>query len=112
MLKSKQKQLKLLGKGNRPQEASSLTPEEIDVLFEKKRFWWKLSESSYQHSLVQQLPALWLMRCKEQRDLNWGDIVLKADSSGKQYLEYSTERQTKTRAGDNPLNRRTVKPRM
>ena len=38
MLKSKQKQLKLLGKGNRPQEASSLTPEEIDVLFEKKQF--------------------------------------------------------------------------
>ena len=38
VLKSKQKQLKRLGKGNKPQEASSLTPEEIDVLFEKKQF--------------------------------------------------------------------------
>ena len=34
-LKSKQKQLKRLGKGNKPQEASSLSEEKIDTLFEK-----------------------------------------------------------------------------
>ena len=64
--------------------------------------------------------ALWFNNClhfglrggKEQRDLKWGDIVLKSDFSGKEYLEYCTERQTKTRPGDNPSNRRTVKPRM
>ena len=36
---------------------------------------------------------------KEQRDLKWGDITLKIDYRGKKYLEYSTERQTKTRPG-------------
>ena len=64
--------------------------------------------------------TLWFNNClhfglrggKEQRDLKWGDIVLKVDSAGKQYLEYSTERQTKTRPGDNPSNTRTVKPRL
>ena len=32
VLKSKQKQLKRVGKGNKPQEASPLTKEEIDIL--------------------------------------------------------------------------------
>ncbi|CAH3144746.1 unnamed protein product, partial [Porites lobata] len=35
-LKSKQKHLKRLGKGNKPNEASSLSPEERDILFERK----------------------------------------------------------------------------
>lgn len=38
--------------------------------------------------------------------------MLKTDSSGKEYLEYYTERQTKTRSGDNPLKTRPLKPRM
>ena len=38
--------------------------------------------------------------------------MLKTDGSDKEYLEYSTERQTKTRSGDNPHNIRPVKPRM
>ena len=88
MLKSKQKQLKRLGKGNKPQEASSLTPEEIDVLFEKKQFG-----ASSPKALIN---TLWFNNClhfglrggKEQRDLNWGDIVLKADSSGGKFVVY------------------------
>ena len=112
VLKSKQKQLKRLGKGNKPQAASSLTPEEIDILYEKKEMG-----ISSPKALIN---TLWFNNClhfglrggKEQRDLKWGDIVLKVDSAGKQYLEYSTERQTKTRPGDNPSNTRTVKPRM
>ena len=53
-----------------------------------------------------------LRGCKEQRELRWGDVVLKSESEGKQYLEYSVERQTKTRTGENPRNQRQVKPRM
>ena len=41
-----------------------------------------------------------------------GDIELKTDFNGKEYLEYSVVRQTKTRPGDNLANRRAVKPRM
>lgn len=112
VLRSKQKQLKRTGKGNKPQEASSLTPDEINILFEQKEMGVDSPKA-----LVN---ALWFNNClhfglrggKEQRDLKWGDIVLKSDFSGKEYLEYCTERQTKTRPGDNPSNRRTVKPRM
>ena len=39
-------------------------------------------------------------------------IELKTDLNGKEYLEYSVERQTKTKSGDNPAKRRAVKPRM
>lgn len=112
VLKSKQKQLKRLGKGNKPQEASPLTDDEITALF--------TSRVMGTHSPQALINILWFNNClhfglrgsKEQRDLKWGDIELKTDLNGKEYLEYSTERQTKTRPGDNPANRRAVKPRM
>ena len=47
----------------------------------------------------------------EERELKWGDITLKTESRGKEYLECSTDRQTKTRSGDNPPYTRSVKPR-
>ena len=53
-----------------------------------------------------------LRGCKEQTELQWGDFVLKSDSKGRQYLEYSVERQTKTRTGENPKNQRQVRLRM
>ena len=114
VLKSKQKQLKRLGKGNRPQEAAPLTDDEITALFTPNVMGI--------HSPEALVNILWFNNClamhlrlregKEQRDLQWGDIELKPDLNGKEYLEYSVERQTKTRPGDNPANRRAVKPRM
>ena len=112
VLKSKQKQLKRIGKGNKQQEASPLTKEEIEILYSKGVMGI--------HSPEALINTLWFNNClhfglrggKEQRDMKWGDITLETDSSGKEYLEYSTERQTKTRSGDNPLNSRPVKPRM
>ena len=54
-----------------------------------------------------------LRGCKEQRELRWGDVVLKSEREEKQYLENSGERQTKTTTGKkNPRNQRKVKPRM
>ena len=49
--------------------------------------------------------------CKKQKELHWGDIVLKTTSDGKEYLEYF-ERQTKTRTVEDPRNQRPIKPRM
>ena len=111
-LKSKQKHLKRLGKGNKPNEASSLTPEERDILFERKEMGFSSPKAL--------INTLWLNNCmhfglcggKEQRELKWGDVVLKTNPFGKEYLEYCTERQTKTRPGDNPSNVRKVKPKM
>ena len=96
-LKSKQKHLKQLGKGNKPNEASSLTSEERDILFGGKEMGFSSPKAL--------INTLWLNNCmhfglrggKEQRELKWGDVVLKTNPSGKEYLEYCTERQTKTR---------------
>ena len=44
-----------------------------------------------------------LRGCKEQKELHWGEIVLKTDSDGKEYLKYF-ERQKKTRTGEDPRN--------
>ena len=49
--------------------------------------------------------------CTEQRNLRWGDVVLETDSQGKEYLVHS-ERQTKSRQGDDQQNVRPLKPRM
>ena len=111
-LKSKQKHLKWLGKGNKPNEASSLTAEEIDILFEQKEMGFSSPKAL--------INTLWLNNCmhfglrggKEQRELKWGDVVLKTNPFGKEYLEYCTERQTKTRPGDNPSKVKKVKPKM
>ena len=37
------------------------------------------------------------------KELRYGEIVLKTDSDGKEYLEYF-ERQTKTQTGEDPWN--------
>ena len=52
-----------------------------------------------------------LRGCTEQRNLRWSDVVLENDSQGRKYLVHS-ERQTKSRRGDNSRNIRPVKPRM
>ncbi len=111
-LRSKQKQLKRDGKGNKPFEAASLTQEELEMLYSSGAFGCNSPQAL--------INTLWYNNClhfglrggKEQRDLKWGDVLLKKDTEGKEYLEYNTERQTKTRTGENPMNRRSVKPRM
>ena len=88
-----------------------LTDDEITALF--------TSNVMGIHSPEALVNILWFNNCwhfrlrgGKQRDLQWGDIELKTDLNGKEYLEYAVERQTKTRPGDNPANRRAVKPRM
>lgn len=111
-LRPKQKQLKRNGKGNKPFEAASLTKEEIEMLYSSGAFGCNSPQAL--------INTLWYNNClhfglpggKEQRDLKWGDVLLKKDTEGKEYLEYNTERQTKTRTGENPMSRISIKPRM
>ena len=49
---------------------------------------------------------------QEQRDLCWGDLELKTNADGLRYVKFSTERQTKTRTGENTKNVRESKPKM
>ena len=41
----------------------------------------------------------------------WGDVQLCQSTNGEEFLEYS-ERQTKTRTGENPRDVRQIKPKM
>ena len=66
------------------------------------------------------LNTVWLNNCtyfgmrpgQEQRDLCWGDLQLKTNADRLRYVAFSTERQTKTRTGENVKNVREIKPKM
>ena len=109
---AKQKELKRQGKGNKPKVTTALSDEEIDIFYSKKVLGLSSPQARVNTVWLNNRLHFDLRGCKEQRELRWGDVVLKSDSEGRQYLEYSVERQTKTRAGENPRNQRQVKPRM
>lgn len=111
-LTAKQKSLKSDGKGNLPKATRAITDDEIDIFYSKRQFGI--------HNPMAIINTLWWNNCKhfgmrgcrEHHDLRWGDIIMKKNVAGKEYLEYSCERQTKTRQGDTPLNIRSIKPTM
>ncbi len=111
-LEKKQKQLKSLGQGNRPNAAEPLSDEDINYFYDRK-----VLGTNSPRAL---LNTVWLNNCihfgmrpgKEQRDLRWGDLELKQDSEGTRFIEFCRERQTKTRTGENPRNLRSKKPQM
>ena len=112
ILKKKQKQLKSVGKGNRPNAADPLSDEDIATFYSRGVLGI--------HSPRALLNTLWMNNCtffgmrpgKEQRDLCWGDLQLKTDSEGNSFIEFNKERQTKTRTGENLRNIREKKPQM
>ena len=112
ILKKKQKQLKSVGKENRPNAADPLSDEDIATFYSRGVLGI--------HSPRALLNTLWMNNCtffgmrpgKEQRDLCWGDLQLKTDSEGNRVIEFNKERQTKTRTGENPRNIREKKPQM
>ena len=95
ILKKKQKQLKSIGKGNRPYAADPLSDEDIDTFYSCKVLGI--------HSPRALLNTLWMNNCtffdkrpgKEKRDLCWGDLQLKTDSEGNRFIEFNIERKQK-----------------
>ena len=112
ILRKKQKQLKSIGKGNRPNAANPLSDEDVDTFYSRKVLGI--------HSPRALLNTLWMNNCtffgmrpgKKHRDLCWGDLQLKTDSEGNCFIEFNIERQTKTRTSENPHNIREKKPKM
>ena len=46
-----------------------------------------------------------LRGCKEQKELRWGDVILKSDSDDKEYLEYfERQRLEQESKGDQAAN--------
>lgn len=113
ILKKKQKkQLKSIGKGNKPNSADPITDELIEQFHSEGILGNKTPRAL--------LNTVWMNNCvyfgmrpgKEQRDLCWGDLQLKTNTEGVRYVEFAIERQTKTRTGENPRNVREKKPKM
>ena len=110
-LKAKQKELKKQGQGNKPNATTALSEEEVDILFEKKVLGTSSPQSLLNTVWLNNILHFGLRGYTEQRNVRWGDVVLESDSQGKEYLVHS-ERQTKSREGNNSRNVRPVKLRM
>ena len=97
--KAKLKLLKSEGKGNRPMHATALTKAEEDQLYATGQFGLN-SPQALQRTVWWLTTLLFGHRGRnESRQMKWGDIQVKKDESGREYLEF-TERCTKTRNGD------------
>ena len=112
-MKSKQKFLKKMGKGNRPRAADAITDSEIDKLYEVGQLGT--------HNPTALINTLWINNTihfgirgggEEHRALCLGDFKLYFDDELKtEYIEFN-ERQTKTRTGIDLNNIRDKSPRM
>lgn len=110
ILASKRKELKQKGKGNRPNAAEPLTTEEEAILREKQCIGLE--------DPTQLLNKMWLNNTMlfglrggiENHKLRWGDILLKQDERGNEYLEFN-ERATKSRTGETSgTHQRAIRP--
>ena len=97
VLKSKRRELRKQGKGNKPNATVALTNEDVERIFEENQFgvhepevlartMWFLLTLHFGHRARH-----------EARQIKFGDIALKKDeASGEEYLEWTTERESKT----------------
>ncbi|KAK3707289.1 hypothetical protein QZH41_004233 [Actinostola sp. cb2023] len=112
VIAAKRKNLTLQGKGNLPNAAGELTQAEEDKLFQSGQFstekpkalqkamWWLMS-----------LHFGWRAR-DESRKLCWGDVHLGKDpETSTEYLEWITEKGSKTRTGQEGGHKRAFYPK-
>ena len=110
-LKAKQVDLKAKGFGNKPMTSDGLTDEEIEKLYASKCLGIESPQAAINTLWLNLTIHFGLCGGKQQRELCWGDVKLKQTPDGKEYLEYSHEKQTKTRTGSGPRDTRKIKPR-
>ena len=99
-LKAKQKELKRQRKGNRPKATTALSDKEIDILYSKKVLGLSSPQALVNTVWLNIMLHFGLRGCKEQRELRWGDVVLKVKQNntlssllnGKQRLELEKTR--------------------
>jgi len=111
-LAAKRKQLRSMGKGQKPNASKPITSEEQHRLFNSGQFG--------DHDPEALIRTVWyfftLHMGMRGRDEHWklrlGDMVLKQDENG-EYVEWSVERGTKTRTGEMAgCSERAFKPKM
>ena len=98
VLQVKRRTLKAEGKGNRPNRSSTITDEMVQKLWNSEELGAK-NGKTLQNTLFFFMTSCFGFRgSHESRQLTWGDVELKEDENGVEYLEFS-ERLTKTRTG-------------
>ena len=108
--RAKLKLLKSTGKGNRPHQALAITEEEEQTLYATGQFGLN-SPEALQRTLWWHMTMLFGHRGRdESRQLKWGDVQLKTDTTGDEYLEFN-ERLTKTRDGGAVSGSRAFNPK-
>lgn len=108
MLEAKRKALKASGMGNKPNKAISLSREEVEQLWSNGGFGLNTPEQLTASMWYSLSLHFGFRGSHESRQLLMGDIVMKVDTKGDCYMEFS-ERLSKTRCGNG--NTRAFNPK-
>ena len=111
VLGAKLKQLKSLGKGNRPNAAQAITDEQIELLWENEQLGFHNPEAILNTMWLYSTICFGLRGFHEHRQMSFGDLTLERDQDEIEYLVFN-ERQSKTRQGGDTSDIRKVSPRM
>ncbi|CAC5388725.1 unnamed protein product [Mytilus coruscus] len=95
-LSAKSKNLKSLGLGNKSNAADPLTDDDINEFYSKNVMGPTSPCSIINTIYINNNYHFGLRGVTEHYNLCWGDITLKVDTNGDEYLQYCRERQTKT----------------
>ncbi len=111
-LAAKQKELKSLGKGQKPKAASSLSGSDIDALYSSRQLGLHTPTSVVNTMWYNCMMHFGMRATTEHKSMTWGDVQLKRDAElNLEYVEFR-ERTTKTRTGANIPDIRSCPPRM
>ena len=105
VLAARRKQLKKLGKGNRPNKTRALTDEEVNHLY-------KIPYFGADNPMSEQCTVWWTItkhfghRARDEgRQMKFGDLKIEKElNNGAEYLVWLTERSTKTRTGERAMD--------
>ncbi|XP_052217260.1 uncharacterized protein LOC127835057 [Dreissena polymorpha] len=96
---------------NKPKAAAVLSDEEIQKLYTDNILGATTPKSLLNTIWLNNSLHFGLRGTHEQYNLRWGDVKLKTDASGNEFLEFN-ERQTQTRTGANASDARKIHPKM
>ncbi|CAC5400581.1 unnamed protein product [Mytilus coruscus] len=96
ILNAKSKNLKSLGLGNKSNASDPLTDDDINEFYSKNVMGPTSPRSLINTIYINNNYHFGLRGVTEHYNLCWGDITLKVDTNGDEYLQYCRERQTKT----------------
>jgi integrase len=111
VLECKRRELKQNGKGNRPNKAAPLTEQDEEMLWTSGTMGLHSPEALYNMLWYLISKLLGFRGSHESRQLCWGDLKLKTDEDDIEFLEWISERETKTRTG-NSTHLRAFSPKM